>query len=139
MEINDIFYRAEATAIAGRHTQVRTPGGELKLDLVVPRQLGGTNGPGSTPELLFAACCAASFLAMLRLAASREKVALPSETEVDASVDFGSGVAGFAIEVELIVRLPGLARSDVDMLSLAAFELCPYCCPFAQRLSVRLG
>ncbi|WFU91350.1 Ohr family peroxiredoxin (plasmid) [Rhizobium sp. CC1099] len=138
MQIEKMLYTTQATAVAGRRTQIVTPCGNLQLDLSTPVELGGTNGRGATAEQLFAACHAASFLTMLRLVSSKEGVALPSDAQAEATVAFGTKGDGYGIEVELRVRLPGLQRADADNLAIRAHDLCAYSCAIRESTSVRV-
>ena len=65
--IKRILYTADATTEGGREGHARTSDGRLDVDLDVPEEMGGTGGPGTNPEQLFAvairpasspACCA---------------------------------------------------------------------------------
>jgi len=69
----NILYVAEATATGGREGHSRTSDGRVDVDLDVPTEMGGTGGPGTNPEQLFAAGYAACFQsALLRFAAGRK-------------------------------------------------------------------
>src|SRR5436309_7506716 len=69
----EILYTAEATATGGREGHARTSDGRLDVDLDVPSQMGGTGGPGTNPEQLFAAGYAACFQsALLRIGSGRK-------------------------------------------------------------------
>jgi lipoyl-dependent peroxiredoxin len=68
----EILYTAEATATGGRAGHARTSDGRVDVDLDVPTEMGGTGGPGTNPEQLFAAGYAACFQsALMRFAAGR--------------------------------------------------------------------
>ena len=68
----EVLYTAEATATGGREGHARTSDGRLEVDLDVPSEMGGTGGPGTNPEQLFAAGYAACFQsALLRIASGR--------------------------------------------------------------------
>jgi Ohr subfamily peroxiredoxin len=72
---NDIkvLYTAEATVTGGREGHGRTSDGRLDVDLDVPSEMGGTGGPGTNPEQLFAVGYAACFQsALLRIATGRK-------------------------------------------------------------------
>ncbi|MEJ0039660.1 MAG: organic hydroperoxide resistance protein [Gammaproteobacteria bacterium] len=138
MLVKSVLYRADATATAGRDTQVVSPEGALDLKVTMPPDLGGTNGRGTNPEQLFAATYAASFLGMLRLVSAGEGLSLPGNTQVEASVGVGAIARGFGIEVELRIQLPGMARVEVDALVMRAHELCPYSNATRNNVSVRL-
>ncbi len=49
------------------------------MDLSTPRELGGTGGPGTNPEQLFAAGYSACFLSAMKAVAGKMKVALPAD------------------------------------------------------------
>ena len=71
--IERILYTAEATAEGGRQGHARTSDGRLDVDLDVPSEMGGTGGPGTNPEQLFAAGYSACFQSsMSRFAAGRK-------------------------------------------------------------------
>jgi osmotically inducible protein OsmC len=138
MLIENVLYRAEAEATAGRDTHVVSSDGELDMTVTTPRELGGTNGRGVSPELLFAATYAASFLGMLRYVAADVGISLPADTLVVANVGVGKTPRGFGIEAELRIHLPGLARDDADCLVTKAHEVCPYSSAIRHDVSVRL-
>ena len=133
-----VLYRAQVKATAGRDTRAVSSDGVLDLTVTRPRELGGTNGRGTTPEQLFAASYAASFLGIMRLVAEREGIALPTDTEVEASVGVGSIPRGFGIEVELRIWLPGLPRAEADLLVEKSHAACPYSNATRGNVSVRL-
>ena len=71
--IERILYTAEASAQGGREGSARTSDGRLDVELDVPTEMGGSGGPGTNPEQLFAAGYAACFQsALLRLAFGRK-------------------------------------------------------------------
>jgi osmotically inducible protein OsmC len=138
MLIEKVLYRARVKATAGRDTRAVSSDGMLDLIMTRPRDLGGTNGRGTNPEQLFAACYAACFLGTLRLVAGREGIALPTDTDVEASVGMGTTPRGFGIEVELRIRLPGLPRAEADLLVEKSHAMCPYSNAMRGNVSVRL-
>ena len=136
--IEKVLYRAQVRATAGRDIRVVSSDGILDLKVTRPRKLGGTNGRGTTPEQLFAAGYAASFLGMMRLVAAREGIEFPADTEVEASVGVGPIPQGFGIEVELRICLPGLPRAEADELVEKSHAECPYSNATRGNVSVRL-
>ena len=48
-------YRTTATAVGGRDGRAYTEDQTFDLELSTPKELGGTGGPGTNPEQLFAA------------------------------------------------------------------------------------
>jgi osmotically inducible protein OsmC len=133
-----VLYRAQVKATAGRDIRAVSSDGVLDLKVTRPRELGGTNGRGTDPEQLFAASYAASFLGIMRLVAGREGIALPRDTEVEASVGVGPTPRGFGIEVELRIYLPGLPRTEADLLVEKSHAACPYSNATRGNVPVRL-
>jgi lipoyl-dependent peroxiredoxin len=138
MLIDKVLYRAQVRATAGRDTRAVSSDGVLELTVTMPRELGGTNERGTNPEQLFAASYAASFLGIMRVVAGREGIALPTDTEVEASVGVGPTPRGFGIEVELRICLPGLPRAEADSLVEKSHAVCPYSNATRGNVSVRL-
>lgn len=92
---NDIkvLYTAEATVTGGREGHGRTSDGRLDVDFDVPSEMGGTGGPGTNPEQLFATGYAACFQSsVLRFAAMR-KLDL-SDSRFTARVGIGTLKSG---------------------------------------------
>jgi Ohr subfamily peroxiredoxin len=88
--------------------------------------MGGPGGDGSNPEQLFAAGYSACFLGALKQVASREKVNLPADTNIQGSVGIGPIPTGFGIEVELKISAPGVDRAQLQDLVDKAHIVCPY-------------
>jgi osmotically inducible protein OsmC len=121
-----ILYTAEATVTGGREGHGRTSDGRLDVDFDVPSELGGTGGPGTNPEQLFATGYAACFQSsVLRFAAMR-KLDL-SDSRFTARVGIGtlkSGGLGLAAALDL--DAPHMSRADAVDLMERAHEACPY-------------
>src|SRR6476659_9372459 len=113
MKRPDILYTAEASAIGGRAGHARTDDGRLDVDLDVPTEMGGSGGPGTNPEQLFAVGYAACFQSsLLRFAAGRGLDL--ADARLTARVGIGlvpSGGFGLVAAVDLMRR---------------AHEACPY-------------
>lgn len=122
----NILYVAEATATGGREGHSRTSDGRVDVDLDVPTEMGGTGGPGTNPEQLFAAGYAACFQsALLRFAAGR-KLDL-SNSRVTARVGIGlldTGGMGLAAAIDL--EAPEIPKDEAVELMRRAHETCPY-------------
>ena len=126
MSIENVLYRAHATATGGRDGRAQSSDGALDARLTTPRELGGAGGDGTNPEQLFAAGYSACFLGALKFVAAREKVALPADTTVVGNVGIGQIPSGFGIEVELTISVPGLPREQAQALVQQAHIVCPY-------------
>ncbi|MBG6248228.1 MULTISPECIES: organic hydroperoxide resistance protein [Symbiopectobacterium] len=126
MSIEKVLYVAHAKATGGRDGRAESSDQQLSVKLTTPRELGGAGGEGTNPEQLFAAGYSACFLGALKFVASKEKIALPAATAIEGGVGIGAAPTGFAIEVELKIDLPGLARKTAQALVEKAHIVCPY-------------
>jgi Ohr subfamily peroxiredoxin len=95
--------------------------------LATPKELGGAGGEGNNPEQLFAAGYSACFLGAMKFVASQEKMKVPDDTTVTATVGIGPrSEGGFGITAALKVSLPGLDRAQAQSLVEKAHQVCPY-------------
>jgi lipoyl-dependent peroxiredoxin len=122
------LYTASATAHGGRNGQTQASDGLVKVDLSVPKELGGPGRPGtSTPEHLFAAGYAACFGGALDFVAKQHKKDA-SKATVNCSVSIGPREGGgFGLAVALRVEDASLPQADLEALANEAHEkICPY-------------
>ncbi|KAA0996102.1 Ohr family peroxiredoxin [Paraburkholderia panacisoli] len=98
----------------------------LVLDLRLPGELGGP-GTGTNPEQLFAAGFAACFHGALNLLGNRAAVAV-DDTVAAVQVSFGRDPidGGYALVIDVRVRMPGVERSVAEELVRNAERFCPY-------------
>lgn len=123
----DVKYRTSATATGGRDGQASTTDGTFTVKLATPKELGGAGGPGNNPEQLFAAGYAACFIGAMKAVAAAQKLRVPADASVTATVGIGPrSEGGFGITADLKVSLPGLERADAQRLIQAAHQVCPY-------------
>jgi len=122
----EILYTAEATAVGGRQGHARTSDGRVDVALDVPREMGGSGGPGTNPEQLFAVGYAACFQsALLRIAAGRKLDV--SDSRITARVGIGAlRSGGFGLAVALDFDAPRLTRDQRLALMTRAHQECPY-------------
>ena len=123
-----ILYRTTASATGGRAGQAKSKDGVLDVTLTVPKELGGDGARGTNPEQLFAAGYSACFLGALKFVAGKEKVKIPDEAKVTATVGIGprEDGGGFGIEAALQVSVPGVDKAVVEDLVKKAHVVCPY-------------
>jgi lipoyl-dependent peroxiredoxin len=132
MAIDKALYTAHATSTGGRTGTTASSDGAISLPLVTPKELGGAggnDGKGTNPEQLFAAGYSACFIGAMKAVAARQKLVLPAEVSINASVSIGpmTGKEGaFGIAVTMIVSVPGMERSAAEKLVATAHEVCPY-------------
>ena len=139
--IKQSIYTAHAISTGGRNGTSKTDDGRLSVTLDTPKELGGGGGQGTNPEQLFAAGYSACFLSALQHVARSEKIALPDDTSIEASVDIGQDAngPGFGIAVELMVNLPDVDRATAESLMQKAHMVCPYSNATRGNIEVKLS
>ncbi|WP_284244146.1 organic hydroperoxide resistance protein [Thalassotalea insulae] len=122
------IYQAQVTSTGGREGRSVSTDNRLNLALSTPKELGGNDGAGTNPEQLFAAGYSACFIGAIKFVAGQQKLALPNDLSVTATVGIGENPkgAGFAIAVDLNVSLPGLTQQVAEQLIDTAHQVCPY-------------
>jgi len=137
-KLEKVLYKATATSTGGRDGKSLSSDGVLNLSLTTPKELGGTGAVGTNPEQLFAAGYSACFIGALKFVAGQQKIALPADTAITASVGIGQIPAGFGIEVEMRISIPGVERAKAQALVDAAHQVCPYSNATRGNIEVRL-
>ncbi|RVU21519.1 organic hydroperoxide resistance protein [Methylobacterium oryzihabitans] len=123
----DVKYTTEATATGGRDGRAKTQDGSLDVALATPKELGGAGGPGNNPEQLFAAGYSACFLGAMKFVGGQEKIKVPADATVTATVGIGPrSEGGFGITASLTISLPALDRATAETLVEKAHQVCPY-------------
>lgn len=126
MSIEKVLYRAQSKSTGGREGRSVSHDGVLDVKLTTPKELGGNGAVGTNPEQLFAAGYSACFIGALKFVGGRDKIAVPADLSIDATVGIGPIPTGFGIEVELKISLPGVDRETAEKLVQAAHIVCPY-------------
>ena len=124
-KVEKVVYQAHATSTGGRAGSTRSSDGLLDVKLTVPKEMGGAGG-GVNPEQLFAAGYSACFIGAMKFVAGQQKIALPADTSIDATVGIGQIPAGFGIEVQMTVRVPGMDKATAQGIVDKAHQVCPY-------------
>ncbi|QUX94190.1 organic hydroperoxide resistance protein [Marinomonas sp. CT5] len=122
------IYSATATSTGGRDGRSVSSDNKLDLALSTPKELGGAGGEGTNPEQLFAAGYSACFIGAFKLVASQQKVKLPNDVSVKATIGIGENTngEGFTICADLEVDAPGVEKEVIEQLTEAAHKVCPY-------------
>jgi osmotically inducible protein OsmC len=126
MKVEKILYRGEAKATGGRDGRAAASDGRFEIKLSTPKELGGAGGEGTNPEQLFAAGYSACFLGAMKFVAMQDKVTLPSDTSITGRIGIGQIPAGFGIEAELRISIPGMDKATAGALVEKAHKVCPY-------------
>lgn len=139
MSIETILYKAHATATGGREGRAVSSDNVLDVKLTTPKELGGAGAAGTNPEQMFAAGYAACFIGAMKFVAGQTKVALPADLSIASTVGIGKIPAGFGIEVDLKVSIPGMDKAAAEKLVHAAHQVCPYSNATRNNIDVRLS
>lgn len=122
------LFTVTATSTGGRNGHSETKDGAVKVDLTVPKEMGGPGKPNAvTPEHLFATGYAACFGGAVDYVAKQHKKNA-ANAKIDCSVSIGKREAGgFALAVKMRVEDQSLSQTDLEMLVKEAHEkVCPY-------------
>ena len=121
-----VLYVAEATVTGGREGHGGTSDGRLDVDLDVPKEMGGTGGPGTNPEQLLAVGWAACFQSSMQRFASMLEVDL-SGSRVTSHIGIGTlKSGGLGLIAALDLDAPGIDHEKAAELMKRAHETCPY-------------
>lgn len=122
------LFTITAMAVGGRNGHAESEDGVVKVNLSVPKELGGAGTANTaTPEHLFAAGYAACFGGALDFVAKQHKKDA-SKAKVSCSVSIGKRDAGgFALAIKLYVEDKTFSQADLAELVKEAHEkICPY-------------
>ncbi|MBZ9745677.1 organic hydroperoxide resistance protein [Mesorhizobium sp. CO1-1-7] len=118
------LYTTQAHVTGGRAGHGETSDGLLKVDLAMPKELGGPGG-ATNPEQLFAIGYAACFESAIRFVARKQKLPL-EDAAVAATVSLLPNGEGFKLGVALAAETKGLDQAAAEALVSAAHQICPY-------------
>ena len=122
------LFTATATATGGRNGHSEASDGSVRVDLSVPKAMGGPGKPGTTtPEHLFATGYAACFGGALDFVGkSHKKDATKAAVTCAVSIGPREG-GGFGLAVKLRIEDKSLPQAELAALAQEAHEkICPY-------------
>lgn len=122
------LFTIQATAVGGRNGHSETSDGLVRVDLSVPKEMGGPGKPGAaTPEHLFAAGYAACFGGALDFVAKQKKRDA-ARAKVTCAVSIGPREGGgFGVSVRIRVEDATVPQADLAAFVQEAHErICPY-------------
>lgn len=131
------LYTTQAHVTGGRAGHGETSDGLLKVDLAMPKELGGPGG-ATNPEQLFAIGYAACFESAVRFIARKQKLSL-ADAAVTSTVSLLPNGEGFKLGVALAVETKGLDQAAADALVAAAHQVCPYSNAIRGNIDVELS
>ena len=122
------LFTIAATAVGGRNGHSETEDSMVKVNLSVPKEMGGPGKPDTvTPEHLFAAGYAACFgVAVDFVAKQHHKDA--SKAKIKCGVTIGKrDKGGFGLAVKFDIEDKSLPQSELESFVKEAHEkICPY-------------
>jgi Ohr subfamily peroxiredoxin len=133
------LFTITATSFGGRNGHSETTDGTVKVNLSVPKEMGGPGKPDTaTPEHLFATGYAACFGGSLDFIAKQHKKDA-TKARIDCSVSIGKREdSGFALAVKIRVEDKSLSQAELATLVKEAHEkICPY--SHATRGNIEVG
>ena len=134
------LYTATASARGGRNGHTESSDGLVRVDLSVPKEMGGPGRPNTaTPEHLFAAGYAACFGGALDFVAKQQRKD-GSRAVITCAVSIGPrDGGGFGLAVTLRVEDKGMPQAELTALAREAHEkICPYSHATRNNVDVRL-
>ena len=122
--LEKILYTAHTHTTGGRDGAGKSSDGALDVALSPP----GSGKPGTNPEQLFGVGYSACFMGAMQIVGAAQKIRLPTDAAVDASVSLGrtENDTAYGLAVILSVSLPGLDREQAQRLVDGAHQACPY-------------
>ena len=124
--LQGVLYTAVAVVEGGQQGHGRPLDGRLDADLSAPESMGGSGGPGTNPEELFAVGYAACFQSPLLSVATGRRVDA-SGSRITSLVDIGpTGHGGFGLTVAPDLHAPRLTAEQAADVMAGAHQRCPY-------------
>ena len=129
-----IFYKTGATANGGRSGTSGLNDGSYSVQMVRP----DSGDEGVNPEQLFAIGYAACFDSAMEICAKQLKLdAANAKTTVVVGIG-QRAEGGYALDLDITARLPGMDRDDAQRLVEATHKVCPYSHATRGNIEVRL-
>ncbi|CDX52454.1 conserved hypothetical protein [Mesorhizobium plurifarium] len=132
------LYTAQARVTGGRNGHGETSDGLLKVDLAMPKELGGKGG-ATNPEQLFAVGYAACFESAVRFVAHQQKLPLKDASITSTVSLYPNDQGGFRLGVSLAVEIKGLDQTGAEALVSEAHKICPYSNAIRGNIDVALS
>jgi osmotically inducible protein OsmC len=127
--MSETLYSATSTAWGGREGRAASDDGRIDVSLSMPSGLGGDDGPGASPEQLFATAYAAGFHSALKAAARQEQTDL-SDSSVSVTISLLSDPAnpedGWNLAARIEAQVGGVDAQTAQRLIEMAHQRCPY-------------
>ncbi|TPK89534.1 MULTISPECIES: organic hydroperoxide resistance protein [unclassified Mesorhizobium] len=132
------LYSTQAHVSGGRNGHGETSDGLLKVDLAMPKELGGKGG-ATNPEQLFAVGYAACFESAVRFVARQQKLPLEDASVTSTVSLYPNDQGGFRLGVSLAAEIKGLDQAGAEALVSEAHKICPYSNAIRGNIDVALS
>jgi len=132
------LYSTQAHVSGGRNGYGETSDGLLKVDLAMPKELGGKGG-ATNPEQLFAVGYAACFESAVRFVARQQKLPLQDASVTSTVSLYPNDQGGFRLGVSLAAEIKGLDQAGAEALVSEAHKICPYSNAIRGNIDVALS
>ena len=132
------LYSTQAHVSGGRNGHGETSDGLLKVDLAMPKELGGKGG-ATNPEQLFAVGYAACFESAVRFVARQQKLPLEDASVTSTVSLYPNDQGGFRLGVSLAAEIKGLDQAGAEALLSEAHKICPYSNAIRGNIDVALS
>ncbi|MDX8462696.1 organic hydroperoxide resistance protein [Mesorhizobium humile] len=132
------LYSTQAHVSGGRNGHGETSDGLLKVDLAMPKELGGKGG-ATNPEQLFAVGYAACFESAVRFVARQQKLPLQDASVTSTVGLYPNDQGGFRLGVSLAAEIKGLDQAGAEALVSEAHKICPYSNAIRGNIDVALS
>ena len=132
------LYSTQAHVSGGRNGHGETSDGLLKVDLAMPKELGGKGG-ATNPEQLFAVGYAACFESAVRFVARQQKLPLEDASITSTVSLHPNDQGGFRLGVSLAAEIKGLDQAGAEALVSEAHKICPYSNAIRGNIDVALS
>lgn len=131
--------KAISTATGGRSGHVKSQDGKIKMDLSVPKSMGGGGGGGTNPEQLFASAYAGCYGSALQACAEKMNVDL-GDFSVTATIKLGlDDEENLNLSAVLDSYIPGVDIETGEELVNQAHEICPFSRATRDNIDVTLN
>ncbi|MDO4670828.1 MAG: organic hydroperoxide resistance protein [Aerococcus sp.] len=131
------IYETTAINTSGRDGESHLSDGSFKVDIAVPKEMGGS-GNGVNPEQLFALGYSACFNSALGVVKRQEKISDDARVRVTTHLYKTDGAPDFKIGVDITVGIANQTPETAQRLAEKTHLVCPYSKAVAGNIDVNI-
>lgn len=114
-------------AVDGRNGYITSTDRDFKLDLEIPKEMGGKENDKTNPEELFAAGYSSCFASSMEFLLKNSGIAYTSLfAEVEAKLVTDEKGGGFKFEANITASITGVDEKTKADIIHKAYDFCPY-------------